>query len=50
VPTENGKRLAAPIPAAQLMLLPGAGHMLQTDGDDVVRESVLGFLAATRSR
>ena len=49
VPTENGKRLAAQIPAAQLMLVPGAGHMLQTDGGDVVRESVLNFFAAARS-
>jgi pimeloyl-ACP methyl ester carboxylesterase len=45
VPTENGRRLAARIPGAELVLAPGAGHMLQSDAGDVVREAVLGFLA-----
>lgn len=45
IPTENGKLLAARIPGAELVLVPGAGHMLQTDAGDVVREGVLGFLA-----
>jgi 3-oxoadipate enol-lactonase len=47
VPTENGKRLAARIPHAELILVPGAGHMLQTDARDVVRDGVLRFLART---
>ncbi len=45
VPTENGRLLAERIPGAQLVLVPGAGHMLQADAGDVVREAVLGFLA-----
>jgi pimeloyl-ACP methyl ester carboxylesterase len=45
VPTANGRRLAERIPGAELVLVPGAGHMLQADGGDQVREAVLGFLA-----
>jgi len=44
IPTDNGKRLAERIPNAQLVLLPGAGHMLQADAGDTVRETVLSFL------
>ena len=45
VPTENGKLIAARIPGAELVLIPGAGHMLQADGGDAVRAALLGFLA-----
>jgi 3-oxoadipate enol-lactonase len=45
IPTENGRRIAARIPGAELVLLPGAGHMLQADGGTAVREAVLPFLA-----
>ncbi len=45
VPTENGRRLAARIPGAELVLVPGAGHMLQADGGDLVREALLAFLS-----
>jgi len=45
VPTENGRLLAGRIPGAELVLVPGAGHMLQADAGDVVRDAVLGFLA-----
>ena len=45
VPTDNGKLLAGRIPNAELVLLPGAGHMLQADAGDTVRESVLAFLS-----
>jgi len=45
VPTANGNLLAGRIPGAELVLVPGAGHMLQADGNDVVRDAVLGFLA-----
>jgi pimeloyl-ACP methyl ester carboxylesterase len=50
VPTENGKLLAQRIPGAELVLVPGAGHMLQSDGGDAVRDAVLGFLAAVCRR
>jgi len=45
VPTANGPLLAGRIPGARLVMVPGAGHMLQADGGDLVRESVLDFLA-----
>jgi pimeloyl-ACP methyl ester carboxylesterase len=45
VPTENGKLIASRIPGAELVLIPGAGHMLQADAGDAVRAAVLGFLA-----
>jgi pimeloyl-ACP methyl ester carboxylesterase len=47
VPTANGTFLAERIPGAKLVLIPGAGHMLQTDGGSMVRESFLGFLTRT---
>jgi 3-oxoadipate enol-lactonase len=45
VPTANGPLLAGRIPDARLVMVPGAGHMLQADGGDLVRASVLDFLA-----
>ncbi len=45
IPTANGVLLAERIPGARLVLVPGAGHMLQADGGDVVRDAVLPFLA-----
>ena len=45
IPTANGERLAERIPGAKLVRVPGAGHMLQADGIDVVRAAVLEFLA-----
>lgn len=44
VPTENGRLLAAQIPDAELVLIPGAGHMLQADGGDRLRSVLLEFL------
>jgi pimeloyl-ACP methyl ester carboxylesterase len=44
VPTENGRQLAQRIPGAELVLVPGGGHMLQSDGGDVTREAILAFL------
>ena len=49
IPTENGRLLAMRIPGAELVLVPGAGHMLQSDGGDVVRAAVLAFLARVGS-
>jgi pimeloyl-ACP methyl ester carboxylesterase len=45
VPTDNGKLIAERIPNSQLVLLPGAGHMLQADAGDTVRAAMLGFLS-----
>ena len=46
IPTANGERLAERIPGARLVLIPGAGHMLQADGGATFRDAVLGFLAS----
>lgn len=45
IPTANGKLLADRIPGSTLVLVPGAGHMLQTDAGDRVRDIFCGFLA-----
>jgi pimeloyl-ACP methyl ester carboxylesterase len=50
VPAANGRLLAERIPGAELVLVPGAGHMLQADALDPVREAVLGFLARVTGR
>jgi 3-oxoadipate enol-lactonase len=44
VPTANGRLLGERIPGAELVLVPGAGHMLQADAGEAVREAILGFL------
>jgi pimeloyl-ACP methyl ester carboxylesterase len=49
IPTDNGRLLARQIPGAELGLLPGAGHMLQSDAGDGVREAVLRFFARVES-
>jgi pimeloyl-ACP methyl ester carboxylesterase len=48
VPTPNGVHLAERIPGADLKLIPGAGHMLQSDAVGSVRSAVLEFLAHVR--
>lgn len=45
IPPENGRLLAERIPGARLHVVRGAGHMLQTDGDEAMRQAVLDFLA-----
>ncbi len=49
VPTTNGRLLAERIPGAELVIVPGAGHMLQADGGDVVRDALLEFFARVES-
>lgn len=44
IPPENGRQLAAGIPGAKLLLIPGGGHMLQSDGGELMRREVLAFL------
>lgn len=44
IPVENGRLLAERIPGAELVEIEGAGHMLQSDALDEVRDAVLGFL------
>jgi 3-oxoadipate enol-lactonase len=43
IPTANGRSIAERIAGSELVLLPGAGHMLQADAGDAVRDAILGF-------
>lgn len=45
LPLENGKALAAHIPGAELVVIPGAGHVMTTDAPEAVERAVLHFLA-----
>ena len=49
IPSPNGEQLAERIPGARLVLLPGAGHMLQADAGPAFRDAVLAFLANGRA-
>jgi pimeloyl-ACP methyl ester carboxylesterase len=42
---ENGRRMAAAIPGAELALFEGGGHVLHVERPDDLAETVLGFLA-----
>jgi pimeloyl-ACP methyl ester carboxylesterase len=44
VPIEAGRELAAAIPGAQLVVLPGCGHMLTTDAEEASADAVLDHL------
>jgi pimeloyl-ACP methyl ester carboxylesterase len=52
VPAENGKRIAARIPGAKLVLIPGASHIFPTDQPVATQTTILEFLGgqATRKR
>ena len=45
IPTDNGRLLAERIAGSELVIIPAAGHMLQSDGGDAIRDAVLAFLA-----
>jgi pimeloyl-ACP methyl ester carboxylesterase len=44
IPIESGRRLAAMIPGARLVPVPGAGHLVQEDAPEAVVAAVLDFL------
>lgn len=44
VPLSRGRRVAAAIPGAELVTLPGCGHMMTTDAESQVAAAVLGHL------
>jgi pimeloyl-ACP methyl ester carboxylesterase len=46
LPPLNGKRLAARIPGAKLVMIPNAGHMLVSDAPEETMGAVLSFLEA----
>jgi 3-oxoadipate enol-lactonase len=46
VPPENGRRIAARIPNAKLVMIPHASHIFPTDQQEVTHRAMLDFLAA----
>ena len=48
VPTDRGRTLAAEIPGARLILVPGAGHLLTTDNEADSAAAVLDHLSWAR--
>jgi 3-oxoadipate enol-lactonase len=49
VPPENGRRIAARIPNAQLVMIPRASHIFPTDQQEAAHRAMLDFLAAQTS-
>lgn len=47
-PTSYAQRLAADVPHAELVVVPGTGHFLMEDDPERVTREVLDFLATTR--
>jgi pimeloyl-ACP methyl ester carboxylesterase len=50
VPAENGRRIAARIPGAKLVIIPGASHVFTTDQPAVSQTAILEFLGAQATR
>jgi len=48
VPLDQGRALAAPLPAASLWIVPGAGHPCYLDAPEAFHEHLLAFLAEVR--
>jgi len=46
VPPENGRRIAARIPNAELVMIPRASHIFPTDQQEAAHRAMLDFLAA----
>jgi pimeloyl-ACP methyl ester carboxylesterase len=44
LPPINGKRVAARIPGARLIMIPNAGHMMISDAPEIAIREILGFL------
>jgi pimeloyl-ACP methyl ester carboxylesterase len=47
---ENGRRMAAAVPGAELALLQDAGHVLHVEEPDDLAKTVLRFLARVEGR
>jgi 3-oxoadipate enol-lactonase len=50
VPSENGRLIAARIPGAKLVMIPGASHIFATDQPDLAHAAILDFLGAQATR
>jgi pimeloyl-ACP methyl ester carboxylesterase len=49
VPPANSDNMAAAIPGARKVVVPGAGHVIFTDAPDAVTDAMLEFLGALRA-
>lgn len=49
-PLADSRRIAAAIPSAQLVVIPGAGHLLNLEKPKEFNDTVLAFLAAQSAR
>jgi 3-oxoadipate enol-lactonase len=50
VPPENARLIAACIPGAKLVVIPGASHIFTTDQPDLAHAAILDFLGAQATR
>jgi pimeloyl-ACP methyl ester carboxylesterase len=50
VPAENGRRIAARIPGAKLVIIPDASHIFTTDQPAATQAAILDFLDAQATR
>ena len=50
VPPENARLIAARIPGAKLVMIPGASHIFATDQPDLAHAAILDFLGAQATR
>ena len=48
VPFEEGRKIAALIPGARVVMLPGSRHRSELDAPEAFNEAVLGFLESPR--
>ena len=46
-PPAQHEEIAAAIPDAELVIVPGAGHMIQREAPDAVTNAIAGWLART---
>ena len=50
IPPANGRLISERIPHAKLVLIPGAGHIFETDQPAIAKHAILGFLATQPGR
>jgi pimeloyl-ACP methyl ester carboxylesterase len=50
VPAENGRRIAARIPGAKLVIIRSASHIFTTDQPAAAQAAILDFLGAQATR
>jgi pimeloyl-ACP methyl ester carboxylesterase len=50
IPVANGRMIAERISGAKLLVIPGAGHIFETDQPGVANQAILEYLAAQRGQ